>query len=167
MNKIFLIAQNIRSLFNIGSLFRSADVFGVSKIYLCGYTATPPNPKIEKVSLGAENFVPWEKYWQTHLLIDKLKSQGVKIYALETGKGTKNLTTFKPQFPCALVVGNEVKGISKKILSQADATISIPMLGQKESLNVAIAGSVALYEFSKKKLNASLYLPIESYKINS
>jgi len=151
MNQIYLIVQNVRSLFNIGSLFRSADVFGVNKIYLCGYTATPPNPKIEKVSLGAENFVPWEKHWQTHLLIPKLKKQGIKIYALETGPQTKNLATFKPQFPCALIVGNEVKGISKKILSEADAIISIPMLGQKESLNVAIAASVALYEFSKKQ----------------
>jgi len=151
MKEIYLIAQNIRSLFNVGSLFRSADVFGISKIYLCGYTATPPNPKIAKVALGADTFVPWEKYYQTHLLIPKLKKQGVKIYALETGPRTKNLTTFKPQFPCALIVGNEVKGISKKILSQADAIVSIPMLGQKESLNVAVAASVALYEFSKKR----------------
>jgi tRNA G18 (ribose-2'-O)-methylase SpoU len=150
--KLFLIAQNIRSLFNIGSLFRSADVFNVAQIYLCGYTATPPNDKIGKVALGAENFVPWEKYYQTHLLIPKLKKQGIKIYALETGSETKNLTTFKPQFPCAIIVGNEVKGISKKVLSQADAIISIPMHGQKESLNVAIAGSIALYEFSKKQV---------------
>ncbi|NMC51394.1 RNA methyltransferase [Candidatus Kuenenbacteria bacterium] len=149
--ELYLIAQNIRSLFNIGSIFRSADVFGVTKIYLCGYTAAPPNQKIEKVSLGAENFVPWEKHWQTHLLVSKLKSQGVKIYALETGPKTKNLTTFKPQLPCALVVGNEVKGISRKILSQADAVISIPMLGQKESLNVAIAASIGLYELGKYK----------------
>jgi 23S rRNA (guanosine2251-2'-O)-methyltransferase len=85
------------------------------------------------------------------LLIPQLKKQGIKIYALETGPHTKNLTTFQPQFPCALIVGNEVKGISPKILSLADAIISIPMLGQKESLNVAIAGSIALYEFNKKR----------------
>jgi len=149
MKELYLIAQNIRSLFNVGSLFRSADVFGVDKIYLCGYTATPPNPKIGKVALDADTFVPWEKHWQTHLLIPKLKKQGIKIYALETGQKTKNLTTFKPHFPCALIVGNEVKGISKKILSLADEIISIPMLGQKESLNVAIAGSIALYEFNR------------------
>ncbi|OGG89490.1 hypothetical protein A3H03_00875 [Candidatus Kuenenbacteria bacterium RIFCSPLOWO2_12_FULL_42_13] len=143
--EIYLIAQNIRSLFNVGSLFRSADVFGVDKIYLCGYTAAPPRCKISKVALGADAWLPWEKCWQTHLLVHKLKKQGLKIYALETGPTTTPLNSFQPKFPCALIVGNEVKGISKKMLSLADETVSIPMLGKKESLNVSVAAGVALY----------------------
>ncbi len=149
--KIYLIAQNVRSLYNVGSLFRTADCFGIDKIYLTGYTGEPPRDQISKVALGAEKWIPWEKYYQTHLLIPKLKKQGIKIYALETGKNTKNISKFKPEFPCALIVGNEVKGISKKILEIADEIISIPMLGKKDSLNVSIAAGVALYELSKNR----------------
>ncbi len=149
MPPIYLIAQNIRSLHNVGSLFRTADCFGVNKIYLTGYTGTPPRPQISKVALGADEWIPWEKHWHTHLLIKKLKQQGIKIYALETGKQTKPLNKFKPQFPCALIVGNEIKGITPTVLKLADAIISIPMLGQKESLNVGIAAGVALYEFNR------------------
>ncbi len=149
MKNLYLIAQNIRSLYNVGSLFRTADCFGVNKIYLTGYTGAPPRQQINKVALGAEQWIAWEKYWQTHLLIKKLKRQGVKIYALETGKQTKPLNNFQPQFPCALIVGNEVKGITPTILKLADAVISIPMLGQKESLNVGIAAGIALYEFNR------------------
>ncbi len=149
MKNLYLIAQNIRSLYNVGSLFRTADCFGVNKIYLTGYTGAPPRQQISKVALGAEQWITWEKYWHTHLLIKKLKQQGVKIYALETGAQTKKLTKFKPQFPCALIVGNEVKGITSTILKLADAVISIPMLGQKESLNVGIAAGIALYELNR------------------
>lgn len=149
MKNLYLVAQNIRSLYNVGSLFRTADCFGINKIYLTGYTGTPPRQQITKVALGAEQWIPWEKHWHTHLLIKKLKQQGIKIYALETGTQTKNLTKFKPQFPCALVVGNEVKGITPTILKLADAIISIPMLGQKESLNVGIAAGIALYELNR------------------
>ena len=142
---IYLIGQNIRSLFNVGALFRCADVFGVDKIYLTGYTGFPPRKEISKTALQADTWVPWEKYYQTHLLIKKLKADGVKIVVLETGKNTQSLDKFKPEFPLALVVGNEVKGVSKKILSQADAVVSIPMFGKKESLNVAVAAGIALY----------------------
>ena len=146
MKQLYLIAQNIRSLHNVGSIFRTADIFNISKIYLCGYTATPPRKEICKVALGADEWLPWEKYYQTHLLITQLKSQGIKIYALETGKNTKNISKFKPQFPCALIIGNEVKGISPQVLELADATLSIPMFGKKESLNVSVATGIALYK---------------------
>ena len=149
MKAIYLIAQNIRSLYNVGSLFRTADCFGVNKIYLTGYTGTPPRQQITKVALGAEQWIAWEKHWHTHLLIKKLKQQNIKIYALETGQPTKNLNRLKPQFPCALIVGNEVKGITPTILKLADEIISIPMLGQKESLNVGIAAGIALYELNR------------------
>jgi len=147
--EIYLIAQNIRSLYNVGSLFRTADCFGIDRIYLTGYTGEPPRDQISKVALGAEKWIAWEKHYQTHLLIPKFKKQGIKIYALETGKKTKDISKFKPEFPCALIVGNEVKGVSKKILEMSDDIISIPMLGRKDSLNVSIAAGVALYELSK------------------
>lgn len=147
----FLIAQNIRSLHNVGAIFRTADIFNISKIYLSGYTGTPPRQEISKVALGAEKWLAWEKYYHTHLLIKKLKSQNIKIYALETGPTTKNISTFKPQFPCALIVGNEVKGISPKIIQLADTILSIPMFGKKESLNVSVATGIALYELNKHR----------------
>jgi len=149
--EIYLIAQNIRSLYNVGSFFRCADTFNVSKIFLCGYTGCPPREQISKTALGAETWVPWEKCWQTHLLIKKLKKQGIKIVVLETGKNSQPLPKFKPQFPLALVVGSETKGVSKSILKLADKTVKIPMLGKKESLNVGVAAAVALYDLNLKR----------------
>ena len=145
-----MIAQNIRSLFNVGALFRCADVFGVKKIYICGYTGFPPRKEISKTALGAETWIPWERYWQTHLLIEKLKKQGIKIVVLETGENSKSLSEFKPEFPLALVVGSEVKGVSRKILDLADDVVEIPMVGKKESLNVAVAAAIALYQLNLK-----------------
>jgi len=143
--EIYLIAQNIRSLFNVGSLFRCADVFGVKKIFLCGYTGFPPRKEISKTALGADEWLPWEKQWQTHLLVKKLKKQGVKIVVLETGDKSAPLPRFKPEFPVALVVGSETNGVSQSILALADSVVKIPLLGKKESLNVAVAASIALY----------------------
>ncbi len=143
--EIYLICQNIRSLFNVGSLFRCADVFGVSKVYLCGYTGFPPRKEISKTALGADEWVSRERHWHTHLLIKKLKKQGVRIVVLETGKESLPLPKFKPQFPLALVVGSETRGVSKKVLVLADEVVKIPMLGKKESLNVAVAAAIVLY----------------------
>ena len=149
--EIYLIVQNVRSLFNVGAIFRCADVFGVNKVYLCGYTGFPPRKEISKTALGAEEWVSWERCWQTHLLIKKLKKQGVRIVVLETGAKSKSLPKFKPKFPMALVVGSETRGVSESIIKLADDIISIPMLGKKESLNVAVAASVALYDLNLKR----------------
>ncbi|MFA6215462.1 MAG: TrmH family RNA methyltransferase [Patescibacteria group bacterium] len=143
--EIYLVAQNIRSLFNVGSFFRIADVFGVKKIYLCGYTGFPPRKEISKTALGADEWIPWERHWQTHLLLKKLKKQKIKIVVLETGKASIPLPKFKPEFPLALVVGSETRGVSKSILALADEIVKIPMLGKKESLNVAVAAAIGLY----------------------
>ena len=143
---LYLICQNIRSLYNVGSLFRCADVFGVDKVFLCGYTGFPPRKEISKTALGADQWIEWERHWQTHLLIKELKCQGVKIIALETGDNTVSLPKFKPTYPMALVVGSEVSGVSKSVLALSDETVTIPMLGKKESLNVAIAAGIGLYQ---------------------
>lgn len=143
--ELILILDNIRSRENVGSIFRTADAAGVLKIYLCGMTPVPPHDKISKTALGAENWVPWEYRRNTWQTITELKKRGFKIYALEQTKNSRNIFKFKPQFPLALVVGNEVKGISPKILKYCDKKISIPMYGKKESLNVSVAAGIAIY----------------------
>ncbi len=148
--ELFVIAHNIRSLHNVGSIFRAADGFGVSKVYLTGYTGAPEGKnaeKIAKVALGAEEFVPWEYTRSLVRLLTKLKKSGVRIVALENNVNYKitSLRKFKSKFPMALILGEEVKGHTEKILELCDEIVDIPMQGQKESLNVSVACGVALY----------------------
>jgi len=149
MKDFYVICDNIRSLENIGSIFRTADALGVKKIFLCGISGKPPHHKICKTALGAEEVVPWEYYKQIGRLIDKLKKSRINIIALEQTKSAIEYTKLKPKFPLALIIGNEVKGISKKILKKVDKIIFLPMLGQKESLNVSVAFGVAGYNIIK------------------
>ncbi len=152
--QFFVIAHNIRSLLNVGSIFRTADAFGVTKIYLTGYTGTPGNilhkNRMAKVALGAESWVPWEYQKSPGRLIKKLKSDGVNIIALEKTQGAMNLSKFKPKFPLALVLGEEVRGVSPALLKLCDKVVQIPMLGKKESLNVSVAFGVAAFCVSQK-----------------
>ncbi|MEK7564973.1 MAG: RNA methyltransferase [Patescibacteria group bacterium] len=143
---IYLILHNIRSAYNVGAIFRTADAVGVAKIYIGGYTPTPENPKVAKTSLGAENSVKWEKYFNTWKLVEELKSKNIKVVALEQSKESQDYRKFKPKFPLAVVVGNEVKGISPNILKRVDSVWHIPMRGKKESLNVTVATGVFLYK---------------------
>lgn len=143
--KLYIVLDNIRSRENVGSIFRTADATGVSKIYLCGITPIPPHPKISKTALGAEKWVPWEYHKQTWRLLENLKKEKINIVALESGKGSVNIFKFKPKFPLVLVLGNEVKGLSPRVLKYAQKKMAIPMYGQKESLNVAVAFGVAAY----------------------
>lgn len=147
----YIIAHNIRSLFNVGTIFRTSDALGVDKIYLTGYTGHPPASQIAKVALGSENTVPWEYQPNISRLLSKLKKQGVKIVALELGQGAIVYNKFKPEFPLALLLGNEVRGVSKPLLQKVDQTIYLPMHGQKESLNVGVAMGVAGYYIRQYK----------------
>ncbi len=148
--ELFIIAHNIRSLHNVGSIFRTADSLGVAKVYLTGYTGTPPDPKIAKVALGAEQFVPWEQSKSLVRLIKKLRSNGVRIAALENNVAkTILLSKYKPTFPLALILGEETKGHTKKLLEMVDDIIEIPMHGKKESLNVSVAAGIAIYGIKK------------------
>lgn len=144
-----VIAHNIRSLFNVGSIFRTSDAFGVTKIYLTGYTGRPDSflhgIKISKTALGAEKWVPWEYKASPVKLIKELKAKKFKIVALENNVKAVPLKKFKPKFPLALVLGEEVKGIAKPLLKLCDKTVEIPMYGQKESLNVSVAFGVVAY----------------------
>lgn len=142
----YVICDNIRSLENVGSIFRTADALGVTKIYLCGICGVPPNHRISKTALGAEKTIPFEYHKQTWRLVEKLKAQKIQIVSLEQSKKSILYTKFKPHFPLALVVGNEVEGVSKKALEFSDKAIYLPMRGKKESLNVSVAFGVAGYQ---------------------
>jgi len=150
--KIIVVLNNIRSTYNVGAIFRSADAAGIDKIYLCGITPTPPNPKITKVALGAEDYILWEKVKTTWRLLEKLKKDGYLIIALEQDKKAKNI--FKAKLnkqhnKIVLLLGSEVRGLSNKILKRVDVCLEIPMFGKKESLNVAVAFGIAIYQIRR------------------
>lgn len=150
-SQIFLILHDIRSVHNVGSMFRTADGVGVSKIYITGYTPAPVDrfgrnvAAFSKVSLGAENSVPWEKRSSVLELIQELKKDGARIIALEQTPTSLHYGDVKLGEKVALIVGNEVGGISKEVLARADIVMDIPMRGAKESLNVSVATGIALY----------------------
>ena len=151
--RIVLILPNIRSLFNVGSFFRTADAFNVSKIYLTGYTGTPDSlhgNKISKVALGAEKWIKWEHVKSAKIIVQKLKLERWPIVAPEQSKNSIDINKAKFKSKAALIVGNEVKGLPKSLLNVSDIIIEIPMHGKKESLNVAVAGGIALYQIRKK-----------------
>ncbi len=149
--ELYVVCHNIRSLHNVGSIFRTADAAGVTKLYLCGYTGHPPRKEINKVALGAEKTVSWEYHPQTWRVLERLKSWGVEIVALENNidSPSTELYRFRPQFPVALLLGNEVSGLSSTLLQRADHIVHIPMYGRKESLNVSVACGIALYELNR------------------
>ncbi|HEY4520442.1 MAG TPA: RNA methyltransferase [Candidatus Paceibacterota bacterium] len=143
--EIYLILDNIRSRENVGSIFRTADGAGVSKIYLCGITPCPPHPKISKTALGAETHIFWEYARDTWRVIDRFKKEGVQTVALEQSSKSKNIFKQKFSFPLALILGNEVTGLSPNILQRAEKVAAIPTYGRKESLNVSVACGIAVY----------------------
>ncbi len=149
--EIYLILHNIRSLYNVGSVFRTADAAGVKKIYLTGYTPAPVDrfgkirPEIHKTALGAETTVKWQKYKDIGPLIAKLKKQKIKIVAAEQARNSIDYKKFKPRYPVVLIFGNEVRGLSKQILKKCDSVIEIPMHGKKESLNVSVSAGIILF----------------------
>jgi 23S rRNA (guanosine2251-2'-O)-methyltransferase len=142
---IYVIAHNIRSLWNVGSIFRTCDGMGVKKLYLTGYTGRPPRKEITKTALGADEFVPWEHVDEPMRVIEDLKKEGVQIVSLEQTDSSIDISAFEPKFPLCLILGSEIAGVRDDLLEASDAVVEIPMLGQKESLNVAVATGVALY----------------------
>ena len=142
----YVVCDNIRSLENIGSIFRTSDALAVDKIFLCGICGKPPNQKISKSALGAENWIDWEYCGSARKLIERLKKENIFVVGLEQAKNSLLYTRFKPRFPLALIIGNEIKGISPSVLKRADKIISLPMFGRKESLNVAVAFGIAAYQ---------------------
>lgn len=151
-HKFIVILDDIRSLHNIGSIFRSADAFLIKKIILCGITATPPNKEIHKTALGATETVEWEYEKSTECAIQKLHEQGVMVWAIEQTDVSVSLNSFLPDKSktYALVFGNEVKGVSPSVLSLCDGAIEIPQWGSKHSLNVSISAGIVLWDLVVK-----------------
>ncbi|RUA16326.1 MAG: TrmH family RNA methyltransferase [Flavobacteriia bacterium] len=152
---IVIILDNVRSLNNIGSVFRTADAFLVQKIYLCGITATPPHKDIRKTALGATESVDWEYRKDTLELVEELKSNHIKVISVEQAENAIMLNAFQtdPKTTVALIFGNEVKGVSQEVVSASDAVLEIPQLGTKHSLNISVSAGVVVWDLWSK-LNA-------------
>jgi 23S rRNA (guanosine2251-2'-O)-methyltransferase len=139
--------DNIRSLYNVGSMFRTADAAGVRHLYLCGYTPAPPRKEINKTALGAADSVPWTHDADPLRAIRAIKAQGIRLCVLEQTTSSRPVYELRPEdFPLCLVVGNELTGVSPQIIAEADLAVDIPMLGMKHSLNAAVAFGVAMFE---------------------
>lgn len=144
--ELHLVAHNIRSRENVGSLFRTADSLGVAKIWLSGYTPVPPDPKISKVALGAEAVVSFETYLDIESVLKRLKEQQIPLYALELTPDAINVAEFEPPAALALLLGTETTGIPPSLLEECVASLFIPQQGMKESLNVTIATAIAAWK---------------------
>lgn len=151
MSDRYLILADVRSAHNVGAIFRTADAAGVKKIFLTGHTPTPvdrfgrPHPKMGKTALGSCDFVPWEHWTEVLPLVKELQASGVAVVAVELTEKAVPLFDYVNSGSVAYVFGNEVTGVPNGVLEAADATVEIPMLGQKESLNVAVSVGIALY----------------------
>jgi tRNA G18 (ribose-2'-O)-methylase SpoU len=152
---IIIVLDNIRSLNNIGSVFRTSDAFLVEKIYLCGITATPPHKDIHKTALGSTDTVAWEHVENTVDLVEKLKTENVQICSIEQAENATMLNTFKPKADTkyALVFGNEVKGVAQDVVSASDIVIEIPQFGTKHSLNISVSCGVVVWDIFSKLVN--------------
>ncbi len=147
-HKIILIAHNVRSLWNIGAFFRTADALGVEHIHLTGYTAQPPREEIHKTALGAEEWIPWSYERDPLKVIKARRKEGYEIVSLEISRKSEELSSYKPRRSVCLIVGHEVTGVPKEIQQASDRVVHIPMRGKKESLNVSVALGIALYQIS-------------------
>ncbi|MAD97663.1 MAG: RNA methyltransferase [Flavobacteriaceae bacterium] len=149
---IIVVLDNIRSLNNIGSVFRTSDAFRIEKIFLCGITAIPPNKEIHKTALGATHSVDWEYAENTMDVMNRLKEEGVTTLAIEQAENSLKLNEFLPQQDTkyAVVLGNEVKGVQQEVVNAADLVVEIPQVGTKHSLNISVTCGVVLWDIFQK-----------------
>lgn len=152
---LVLVLDNMRSMNNVGSVFRTADAFRLEELRLCGITAQPPHPDIHKTALGAEESVRWQYFATTSEAVLDLLASGYLVYALEQARGSVSLETFEGEAEgrYALVLGNEVKGVSQEVLDMCTGCIEIPQFGTKHSLNVSVAAGMAVWQFAKNHLS--------------
>ncbi len=144
---LYAMVDNVRSMYNVGSIFRSSDGALIEKLFLVGFTPHPPRKEIDKTALGATATVPWEFHKDPMEVIARLKKEKIKICSLELTTESKPYYDLKKEdFPLCIVVGNEINGVSKEIMEQADMAIEIPMFGNKQSLNVAVAFGIVVYD---------------------
>ena len=148
---LIVVLDNVRSLHNVGSVFRTADAFLVEAVYLCGITCTPPHAEIHKTALGAENTVTWKHYQDTHQAVADLKAQGYTVFASEQAAGSTLLPALQldKSKKYAVILGNEVKGVQQTVVDACNGCIEIPQFGTKHSLNVSVTGGIIIWEFQK------------------
>lgn len=154
---LVVIMDDVRSMYNVGSVFRTSDAFRVSAIYLCGITAVPPHPEIHKTALGAEDSVSWKYFKDTKEAVESLKYDGYKVFAVEQAEGSTmlqhfNITEENLSQRYAIVMGNEVKGVKQEVVDICDGCIEIPQFGTKHSLNVSTTAGIVIWEFAKQLL---------------
>jgi tRNA G18 (ribose-2'-O)-methylase SpoU len=148
---LYVVLDNIRSAFNVGSIFRTSDAAAVAGLHLCGCTAYPPNVKLAKTALGAEETVPWTHHQTTTEALAMLRARGVPVVGVEAVANAASYVAFAWPTPVAVVFGNEVDGLDDTTLALCDAVVRIPMLGAKESLNVATAAGIVLFEILRRR----------------
>ncbi|MFN8244624.1 MAG: RNA methyltransferase [Ferruginibacter sp.] len=153
-NPVIAVLENVRSAYNVGSVFRTADAFLLNAIYLTGYTCFPPHKEIKKTALGAEDTVSWKKFTNAAEAIAALRQEGYKVYAVEQAQNSLSLQyiSFSPDEKVAVVFGNEVTGVEQSTIALCDGCIEIPQLGMKHSLNIATAAGVVLWELIRKSI---------------
>jgi len=149
---LIVILDNVRSLNNIGSIFRTCDAFLIQKIYLCGITATPPHKDINKTALGATDTVSWEHAENAIDVVKQLQQQNFKVFAVEQAENSIMLHNFLPEptEACAVIFGNEVKGVQQEVVNACNGVIEIPQLGSKHSLNIAVSTGIVIWDIFKK-----------------
>ena len=149
---LVVVLDNVRSLHNVGSVFRSCDAFRIEAVYLCGITATPPSAEIHKTALGAEDSVSWKYYESTLDAVEELKQKGYFVYSIEQVEGSENMAkiSLDPSKRYAVVLGNEVKGVEQAVVNASDSCLEIPQLGTKHSLNVSVTAGIVVWEFAKQ-----------------
>lgn len=144
------LLENVRSLYNVGAIFRTSDAVLLEKLYLCGITGFPPRNEISKTALGAEEVVPWEYNDDAIKIVKKLKKKGYTIVAVELAHGSVEFTKAKYNFPACFIFGHEVNGISDELMEYVDMSVTVPMLGRANSLNVATCYGIIVYDALKK-----------------
>ncbi|HNR16081.1 MAG TPA: RNA methyltransferase [Chitinophagaceae bacterium] len=151
---IIIVLENIRSAYNVGSVFRTSDAFLVEAIYIIGYSAKPPHKEIKKTALGAEETVDWKYFKTTAEAIEELRARGFNVYAAEQAEGSYKLNAigFEPNEKIAVVLGNEVTGVEQSTIALCDGCLEIPQLGMKHSLNIATAAGVILWELVRNRI---------------
>lgn len=150
---VIVVLENIRSAYNVGSIFRTADAFLLHAIYICGYTAYPPHKEIKKTALGAEESVTWKHFKNIDEAITEIRSLGYQVYAVEQAVESWKLGSFETEGEkIAVVLGNEVTGVEQTTIAQCDGVMEIPQLGMKHSLNVATAAGVVLWELVRSRI---------------
>ena len=152
---LIVVLDDVRSMHNVGSVFRTGDAFRIEAVYLCGITSTPPMAEIHKTALGAEDSVNWKYFPSALEAVSALKAEGYEVYAIEQAHGSTMLQDFKPQTDkrYAVVLGNEVKGVHQEVVDESDGCLEIPQFGTKHSMNVSVTGGIVIWHFALTILN--------------